>query len=876
MKIRVLAIIAVFLVAFVVPTVLCAQEVITEEEEAIDEEEVIDEEEAIENDGDKIPRELFIYSPGEREGLHAAYRDFDGVWHHIGQLCSSDYGQWGAEKRMYEPSVVHASDGTWRAVWQLNDHTPCFAAAYSPDLITWRPQDYPRMSTKNCLSPIIFESSDGSFDIFFKSGDEKRYVLASKDFRHFSEDSESSISDIAWGGDTLTLDGKSYFGKEFIVSQGELISLLAHHELLRRDSEKSAERMGDDGERFKGLTDAHATLTVKSSQKKAISDKLIGVFFEDISYAADGGLYAELIQNRDFEYNNKDRREWNATTAWHSSHPIQIATDTPLSENNPHYALMVNDTICNEGWDGIIDSAPGNDYKFSMYVRNINGKKKKWLVQLVTEDGAVLAEQKLVTEGEGWRQYTATLTTSGKERTKSGVQTAKCQLRLISLKKDTVAVDMISLFPQETFHNRPNGLRRDLAQVIADLHPKFVRFPGGCMTHGDGIDNIYHWHHTVGPLQDRKPDFNIWNYHQTRGLGFYEYFQFCEDIGAEPLPVLAAGVPCQNSANDSDGYGGQQGGIPMEEMKAYCQEFLDMIEWANGDPATSKWAKMRADAGHPEPFHLKYVGVGNEDIISTVFEERYEMICQTIKDKYPEIIVCGTAGPFHTPSADYIEGWDFARQHADIIDMVDEHYYESTGWFINHQDYYDHYDRTMPKVYLGEYAASTRVKRSNVETALAEAIHLCNCERNGDIVAMTSYAPLLAKDGHNNWNPDMIYFSNTEVRVTPSYDTQRLFSVFGGDQYIESTVGADEAISRRIVASIVEDSKSKRRYLKVVNALPSTLTLKIEGITLPSTMKYEGFHGKPEDQQTMPIQGTVTPSNGSLTLAPYSLTIYEL
>ena len=314
----------------------------------------------------------------------------------------------------------------------------------------------------------------------------------------------------------------------------------------------------------------------------------------------------------------------------------------------------------------------------------------------------------------------------------------------------------------------------------------------------------------------------------------------------------------------------------MEEMKAYCQEFLDMIEWANGDPATSKWAKMRADAGHPEPFHLKYVGVGNEDIISTVFEERYEMICQTIKDKYPEIIVCGTAGPFHTPSADYIEGWDFARQHADIIDMVDEHYYESTGWFINHQNYYDHYDRTMPKVYLGEYAASTRVKRSNVETALAEAIHLCNCERNGDIVAMTSYAPLLAKDGHNNWNPDMIYFSNTEVRVTPSYDTQRLFSVFGGDQYIESTVGADEAISRRIVASIVEDSKSKRRYLKVVNALPSTLTLKIEGITLPSTMKYEGFHGKPEDQQTMPIQGTVTPSNGSLTLAPYSLTIYEL
>ena len=234
---------------------------------------------------------------------------------------------------------------------------------------------------------------------------------------------------------------------------------------------------------------------------------------------------------------------------------------------------------------------------------------------------------------------------------------------------------------------RKNGLRKDLAQVIADLKPKFVRFPGGCMSHGQGLENIYHWNHTVGPLQDRKPDFNIWGYHQTRGLGFFEYFQFCEDIGAEPLPVLAAGVPCQNSSNNRQGIGGQQGGIPMKDMPAYIQELLDLIDWANGDPATSKWAKMRADAGHPKPFNLKYIGIGNEDIISTVFEERYEMICKAIRAKYPDIKICGTVGPFHSPSADYLEGWDFTKKHPDLQYMVDEHYYESTGWFMHHRDY---------------------------------------------------------------------------------------------------------------------------------------------------------------------------------------------
>ncbi len=824
---------------------------------------------------DNLSREIFIYSPAPNAGLHAAYMDFDGIWKEIGQLCASDYGRWGAEKRMYAPNIVRAHDGTWRAVWQLNDVSPCFAAAYSSDLITWRPQDYPRVSTKNCLRPIVFEGDDGSFDIFFQSGEERRYMQASKDFRHFSEDSPSSISDVAWGGDTATVNGKRHDGQIFDITQGELIHILTHFEMLRRDGERSSERMAQDGERFAGLSSATAKLTIHPNEKKAISDQLIGIFFEDISYAADGGLYAELVQNRDFEYNARDRREWNATTAWHAAHPIRIETSDPLSENNPHYAVLEADTLTNEGWDGIADPAPGQNFRFSFYARNIDCQKKQWKIQLVTLNGHVLAESKLTTAGNGWRKYeTALNTKASKVRTKMGIGDANCQLRLIPLKKGQAAVDMVSLFPEETFKGHPNGLRKDLAQVIADLHPKFVRFPGGCMSHGDGLGNIYHWHHTVGPLQDRKPDFNIWNYHQTRGLGFMEYFQFCEDIGAEPLPVLAAGVPCQNSSNDENGFGGQQGGIPMDDMPAYCQEILDMIEWANGDPATSRWAKMRADGGHPAPFNLKYVGIGNEDIISTVFEERCEMICKAVKEKYPNIIVCGTVGPFHTPSADYIEGWEFAKKHHDLIDMVDEHYYESTGWFINHQDYYDDYDRQAPKVYLGEYAASTREKRSNVETALAEAIHLCNIERNADVVAMTSYAPLLAKDKHHNWNPDMIYFTNTEVRTTPSYETQRLFSTHSGDRYIASEVTADENISRRISASVVEDSKTGKKYLKLVNALPVSLTLNIEGAEVKDNMPYEGFEGSPADQKVSTQKGTA--ASGALVLPPYSFRVFEM
>jgi alpha-L-arabinofuranosidase len=606
----------------------------------------------------------------------------------------------------------------------------------------------------------------------------------------------------------------------------------------------------------------NATLNVDMQEQKTISDKLIGVFFEDISYAADGGLYAELVQNRDFEYTTKDHKGWSATTAWSSKSPIVIGTDNPLSKSNPHYAVLAQDTLVNEGWDGIV-AKYGAKYDFSFFVRNIDVDKKQFEVALVAKDGTLLAKQKVKTVGNAWNKYEAVLDIIDKKV--MNVDMNDCRLIVIPLKKGSSAVDMISLFPEDTFHGHKNGLRKDLAQTIADLHPKFVRFPGGCMSHGDGLDNIYHWNHTVGALQDRVPDFNIWGYHQTRGLGFYEYFQFCEDIGAEPLPVLAAGVPCQNSACNANGFGGQQGGIPMADMPAYCQEILDMIEWANGDPATSKWAKMRADAGHPAPFNLKYVGIGNEDLISNTFEERYLMICKAIKQKYPNITICGTVGPFHNPSSDYVEGWKLAKDHQDIIDMVDEHYYESPGWFLHHQDYYDDYDRTAPKVYLGEYASRTRTQ----ESALVEAIHLCNVERNGDVVSMTSYAPLLAKDKHNNWNPDMIYFSNTDIRTTPSYETQRIFSKYAGDKYITSSIEMDNNLKYRVAASVVKDSKTGKVYLKLVNALPVTLKLNVKGLNIPAGSSIEGFEGNIKDGKVSVKTETV--DGATITMPAYSV-----
>lgn len=798
---------------------------------------------------------LFLYSPNDKAGFHVAAASADGKLTDIGQLFASDYSSWGSQKRMYSPSIRRVDDRGYVAVFSVNDNAPCFAVAWSDDLLTWRPQDYPRMSVRGCLAPVVGKGSDGRWAVYFKTTDGKvRKTVADADFRHFTDDVAATTAEYdaaCQKSDTATVGDKTYTGYMWSVPQELGGRVKAHFAKIDADAEAWREKLADDAKLKEALGGkaVSASLKIDGKRQKDISDKLVGVFFEDISYAADGGLYAELVQNRDFEYNGSDQKGWTATTAWRASEgELDIRTDNPLSRNNPHHVVLRGATLYNEGWDGIrIDK--GAKYDFSFRVRNIGGKGKNFTVMLMDGE-TVVASAKIQTKGKDgeWNKYDVVLTASASAE--------KGVLAIVPEKDNEAALDMISLFPQDTFNGRKNGLRKDLAQAIADLHPKFVRFPGGCMSHGAGLDNIYHWWHTVGPLEDRVADRNIWHYHQTRGLGFYEYFQFCEDMHAEPLPVLAAGVPCQNSGQDKNGYGGQQGGIPMADMSAYIQEILDLIEWANGDPATSKWAKMRADAGHPAPFNLKYIGIGNEDIISTTFEDRCLMICKAIKERYPDITVCGTVGPFHEPSSDYIEGWKFAKANKNVIDMVDEHYYESVGWFLNNQHYYDGYDRNAPKVYLGEYAA--RQGKGNIDCALAEAVHLCNIERNADVVTMTSYAPLLSKNGHSNWSPDMMYFDNKGIQKTPSYETQRLFSTYSGNKYVESEISIDSLAGHRVAVSVVRDAKTGQAFLKIVNVLPVELDLNVSAKSLPiaNVVRWEGYSGKPGQARVEPERGT--------------------
>lgn len=822
---------------------------------------------------------VFLYSPANDKGVHIAYAaEGPGLsFEHIGQIFQSDYGRWGADKKMFSEYAVSLEEGGYAAVFQVNDIAPCFAVAYSADLVTWRPQDYPRMSHKDVLAPVIVAKGGGKYDVVYRMSNGKyRKTTTDFRFRHFSPDVPATKEEYAAADgkrDKATVGGEEYTGNILTIDDdGSTVqNLKSFFAAQAENAAKWSESLADDATRYASLIsngNLKANLEINVLGEREISDKLIGIFFEDISYAADGGLYAEMVQNRDFEYTERDHQGWNAFTSWQlaSGKKPKITTSSPLSTQNPHALSIAADTLYNEGWDGMNVKA-GESYDFCMYV---NAASAKSFTVALVNGKEILATADVTADGKGWCQYTATLTPRS--------SAASARLMIVAEGRNKALVDMISLFPRNTFKGHKNGLRADLAQVIADLQPKFVRFPGGCMSHGDGIDNIYHWKHTVGPLQERTPDRNIWNYHQTRGLGFYEYFQFCEDLGAEPLPVLAAGVPCQNSAADANGYGGQQGGIPMDEMPAYIQEILDLIEWANGDPATSQWAKMRADAGHPAPFNLKYIGIGNEDIISTTFEERFEMICRAIRAKYPEIQICGTAGPFHTPSSDYIEGWLYALEHQDIVDLVDEHYYESVGWFINNQDYYDNYDRNGPKVYLGEYAA--RSARGNIDCALAEALHLCGIERNGDVVAMTSYAPMLCNLKHQNWNPDMIYFDNENIDLTPSYHTQRLFSKYSGNYYLYSSFnGIPEDAARRVSATVVCDTNANKGYLKLVNVLPVSITLDVTGLDIESDRPYEGFSGKPGDERVTIESGTcgkTSEKSFRIELPPYSLRVIEL
>ena len=425
-----------------------------------------------------------------------------------------------------------------------------------------------------------------------------------------------------------------------------------------------------------------------------------------------------------------------------------------------------------------------------------------------------LAETTFDVSSTSWQKYEAVLT-----------PTEDCQnanLQILILTVGDLDVDQFSLMPQDTY--KGHGLRKDLAQALADLQPKFMRFPGGCVVHGggDGFWDTYRWKTTIGPKEQRKGLKNTWGYHQSMGLGYYEYFQFCEDLGMQPVPILPCGVSCQGTNGGWNMWPTQaQDVVPMSEMDEWVQDALDLIEWANGDPATSKWAKMRADAGHPKPFGLKYLGLGNEEKISPEFAERFKYIYERVTKAHPEIVIVGTAGPgSHAENPDFENGWKLAEELG--MPIIDEHYYEPNTYFLSKRQY-DSYPRDRKtKVYLGEYAA----KDKKLIDALAEGLYLLHVERNGDVVCMTSYAPLFARKNATNWNPDLIYFDNERPFLTCSYYVQQMFGKSAG-QYFYGDCVKFEGDAAGVVQpqvdvhygqSVILNAKTRKLFVKLVNA----------------------------------------------------------
>jgi alpha-L-arabinofuranosidase len=604
-----------------------------------------------------------------------------------------------------------------------------------------------------------------------------------------------------------------------------------------------------------------------NSQGKKISSHLFGLFFEDINYAADGGLYAELVQNRSFEYSPTDKRDWNPFSFWQYITPgfsygsVSVESRSPIHPNNPHYLVLniehVDDTgvgIRNGGYDKM-PIRTSEKYNLSLFARQLSGTPITLLVSLQDPGGKILAQNNLTVTSKDWTKYSTGLTAS------NGSDSAS--LVIIATTKGKLALDVISLFPEKTFRNRPNGLRDDLAQVIADIKPSFIRFPGGCLVHGDGLGNMYRWKNSIGPIEERSEQKNIWGYHQTMGLGYFEYFQFCEDIGAKPLPILPAAVSCQNSGGTWRVGGTGQQAIPLTEMNDYIQEVLDLVEWANG-PTTSEWGAKRAAAGHPAPFNLEYIGIGNEDKITPAFEERFTMIYEAIKAKHPEITVIGTVGP--SPSGeDYEKGWKLAHQVN--VPVVDEHYYSPPEWFLSNQNRYDPYNRNGSKVYVGEYASWGNKMRN----AMAEAAYMTALERNGDVVSMASYAPLLAKKGFTQWNPDMIYFDNVHIYPTINYYVQKMFSNNQGDLYFDKVISWNKNDST-LASSCVQNTATGDIILKMVNtgAEQKSVKINLAGFkNMITTAERCELAGSAEAANTFENPKTVVPVSTAFTLTKY-------
>ena len=538
-----------------------------------------------------------------------------------------------------------------------------------------------------------------------------------------------------------------------------------------------------------------------------IQPTMYGVFFEDINFGADGGLYAELIKNRSFEFEYP-------FTGWTPFGDVSIRSDKPCFDRNPHYARLINRKqltgtgLINEGFKGI-GIKTNEKYDLSFYARTLKNETMKLKIEMVSDKNDNIESKEVSINSKSWNKYMITF---------APMQTcSKSSIRITMLTTGVLDIEHISLFPQETFNNRSNGLRKDLAMALKDLKPGVFRFPGGCIVEGTDLSTRYQWKNTIGPVENRPININRWNYtfshkkfpdyYQSYGLGFYEYFVLSEDIGAEPLPVLNCGLSCQYENNDPNQ------NCPVDKLEPYIEDALDLIEFANG-PITSTWGKIRADMGHPAPFNLKMIAIGNEQW-GTLYTERLEPFVKAIRAKYPNIKIIGSSGP-------QAEGKDFDFLWPEMkrigVDLVDEHYYRSPEWFLSNANRYDSYDRNGPKVFAGEYACHAPDKENSFLTALSEAAFMTGLERNADVVHLCTYAPLFAHKEAWQWRPDLIWFDNLSFVKTPNYYVQQLFGNNAGTHVLALTMNG-KAVSgqQNLYATAASDATDNTLIIKIAN-----------------------------------------------------------
>ena len=588
-----------------------------------------------------------------------------------------------------------------------------------------------------------------------------------------------------------------------------------------------------------------------------IQPDMYGVFFEDINFGADGGLYAELIKNRSFEFHQP-------MVGWLPFGSVEIRDESPCFDRNPHYARLSETGLwrgCgleNNGFRGI--GFRENDiYRFSFYARTSGQEEKKFIIELVGSDENVLGRGELVVEGAEWSKYQCHL--------KAGRTDAKGKIRIILKSQGSVDLDHISLFPAETWLNRENGLRKDLAEALYALNPGVFRFPGGCIIEGNTLETRYQWKHSVGPVENRPINENRWyytfeyrffpDYYQSYGLGFYEFFLLSEDLGAEPLPVVNCGLACQYESTEC---------VPVEDLEPYIQDALDLIEFANGRP-DSEWGKVRAAMGHPEPFNLKYLAIGNEQW-GEGYVERLIPFMEALRREHPGIRIIGTSGP--TPDGEKFD-YLWPRMTELGVDLVDEHYYRNPEWFLANAGRYDSYDREGPKVFAGEFASHHETRDNNLRAAISEAAFMTGLERNADVVHLATYAPLFAHYDAWQWKPDLIWFDNLQVVRTPNYYVQQMYANNAGTNVLEISSGGQKITGQdSLYASAVMDSESQEVIVKIVNAgdEPQDIRVDLKGLKTElegRRVEISSLHSnRPEATNTREAPNTIAPAYSSV------------